>query len=87
MSETLELAKALIARSSVTPEDGGCQDMIATRLRGLGFSIERMDEGGVRNLWARRLRPCARWKSRGPAGVSRSCPGSRHLPVSRKSGR
>ncbi len=54
MSPTLELAKDLIARPSVTPEDGGCQDVIAKRLQALGFGIERMDAGGVRNLWARR---------------------------------
>lgn len=53
MSATLELASALIARPSVTPEDGGCQDMIAARLEKLDFRIERMDTGGVRNLWAR----------------------------------
>lgn len=52
MSATLELAKDLIARPSVTPEDGGCQDVIAERLGRLGFTIERMDAGGVKNLWA-----------------------------------
>lgn len=54
MSSTLELAKALIARPSVTPEDGGCQAFIADRLRECGFDVERMDAGGVKNLWARR---------------------------------
>ena len=29
MSATLELAEALIGRASVTPADGGCQDLIA----------------------------------------------------------
>lgn len=53
MSATLELAKALIARRSVTPEDAGCLELIAERLAALGFSIERMDAGGVSNLWAR----------------------------------
>ncbi|HEX7048382.1 MAG TPA: succinyl-diaminopimelate desuccinylase [Gammaproteobacteria bacterium] len=53
MSATLEFAKALIARPSVTPEDGGCQDVIAERLQKLGFAVERMDAGGVKNLWAR----------------------------------
>lgn len=54
MSTTLALARELIGRRSVTPEDGGCQDVIASRLEALGFAIERMDAGGVRNLWARR---------------------------------
>lgn len=54
MSATLELAKQLIALRSVTPEDGGCQELIAARLRAIGFSIEQMNNGGVKNLWARR---------------------------------
>lgn len=51
---TLELAKALLARPSVTPDDGGCVDMVAARLRAIGFVCERMDRNGVTNLWARR---------------------------------
>jgi succinyl-diaminopimelate desuccinylase len=51
---TLELASALIARRSVTPEDGGCLDLVAERLAPLGFGHERMDRGGVSNLWTRR---------------------------------
>ena len=50
----LEKARALIARPSVTPEDAGCLDMIASWLVPLGFNIERIDRGGVSNLWARR---------------------------------
>ena len=50
----LEKAKALIARPSVTPDDAGCLDLIASWLVPLGFRIERMDVGGVANLWARR---------------------------------
>ena len=50
----LEKARALIARPSVTPEDAGCLDLIASWLTTLGFSIERIDAGGVSNLWARR---------------------------------
>lgn len=53
MSATLELAKQLISLPSVTPEDGGCQDIIAARLHAVGFEIEEMNKGGVRNLWAR----------------------------------
>ena len=53
----LEKARALIARPSVTPEDAGCLDLIASWLTPLGFHIERMDAGGVSNLWARRDPP------------------------------
>ncbi|MCZ7564211.1 MAG: succinyl-diaminopimelate desuccinylase [Burkholderiales bacterium] len=53
MSETLELARALIARASVTPDDAGCQALIAERLRPLGFALERVPSGPVENLWAR----------------------------------
>ncbi len=54
MSDTLELAKDLIARNSVTPEDVGCQNVVAERLAQLGFRIEPMPFGEVQNLWARR---------------------------------
>ena len=50
----LEKARALIARPSVTPDDAGCLDLIASWLVPLGFAIERIDAGGVSNLWARR---------------------------------
>jgi succinyl-diaminopimelate desuccinylase len=52
--DTLELARALIARPSVTPDDAGCLDLIAEHLEPLGFTCERIDSGGVSNLWARR---------------------------------
>jgi succinyl-diaminopimelate desuccinylase len=56
MSRTLQLAEELIARPSVTPEDAGCLEIIASRLAALGFVCERMDSGPesfrVRNLWA-----------------------------------
>lgn len=51
---TLDLAKELIARNSVTPADGGCTDLIAERLKPLGFTFEFINRGGVTNLWARR---------------------------------
>ncbi len=54
MGEALEFARELIARRSVTPEDGGCQDLIAARLGRIGFHAEPIESGGVRNLWARR---------------------------------
>jgi succinyl-diaminopimelate desuccinylase len=50
----LEKVQALIARPSVTPDDAGCLELIASWLAPLGFSIERIDAGGVSNLWARR---------------------------------
>ena len=50
----LERARALIARPSITPGDAGCLELIASWLIPLGFRIERMDVGGVSNLWARR---------------------------------
>jgi succinyl-diaminopimelate desuccinylase len=51
---TLDLVKKLIERSSVTPEDKGCQLMIMQALEPLGFKAEFFEEGGVTNLWARR---------------------------------
>ena len=54
MSPTLELACDLISRPSVTPEDGGCQALMAARLARIGFRIEPMRFGEVTNLWARR---------------------------------
>jgi succinyl-diaminopimelate desuccinylase len=53
-NSTLELAKALIARRSLTPDDAGCQEILIERLEKLGFKIERMRFGGVDNFWARR---------------------------------
>jgi succinyl-diaminopimelate desuccinylase len=50
----LEKARPLIARPSVTPDDAGCLDLIASWLTPLGFTLERIDAGGVSNLWARR---------------------------------
>src|SRR6185437_1008470 len=52
-NETLELAKALIARKSVTPADEGCQKLIVERLAPLGFRPEVMVCGDVTNLWIR----------------------------------
>jgi succinyl-diaminopimelate desuccinylase len=56
MSATLELTEALLARASVTPDDAGCQALIADRLRPLGFTCETVESGPdtfrVTNLWA-----------------------------------
>jgi len=51
---TLRLARELISRRSITPEDGGCQELLAERLARLGFAIEPVRRGQVSNLWARR---------------------------------
>jgi succinyl-diaminopimelate desuccinylase len=53
-SDTLELARRLIACRSVAASDGGALDLIAARLTAAGFLCERVDRGGVGNLWARR---------------------------------
>ncbi len=53
-SATLELASALIERRSLTPDDAGCQALIAARLAPLGFSAETLVANGVTNLWLRR---------------------------------
>jgi succinyl-diaminopimelate desuccinylase len=50
---TLALARALIARPSVTPDDAGCQALLASRLAPLGFACETLAVNGVTNLWAR----------------------------------
>ena len=54
MSAALELAKLLIARPSVTPDDAGCQPLIAERLARAGFRAESFDRNGTRNLWLQR---------------------------------
>ena len=50
----LDLACALIARRSNTPDDAGCCALMAERLRPLGFQIEYLNAEGVTNLWATR---------------------------------
>ena len=58
MSRTLHLVEQLIACRSVTPADGGCQDLIAARLTPLGFDCSQRPagpaDGRVANLWALR---------------------------------
>ncbi len=51
---TLALARRIIARPSVTPDDAGCMEIIAARLQPLGFACEFINRNGVTNLWARR---------------------------------
>lgn len=54
LSSTLALAFDLISRPSVTPEDAGCQDVMIQRLEKLGFEIEEMPFGEVKNFYAKR---------------------------------
>ncbi len=54
MSETLTLLKDLILRKSVTPEDAGCQDILAERLTKIGFNDERLVFADSKNIWLRR---------------------------------
>jgi succinyl-diaminopimelate desuccinylase len=54
MSRTLDLTKDLINRKSVTPEDAGCQDMMADILKPLGFEIEDLTFDDTKNIWARK---------------------------------
>ncbi|MDQ6684227.1 MAG: succinyl-diaminopimelate desuccinylase [Pseudomonadota bacterium] len=58
MAATLDLAAQLIARRSVTPDDGGCQELLAARLERSGFSCSHLPSGPqaarVSNLWALR---------------------------------
>ena len=54
MSDALELAHALITRPSVSPNDGGCQDLLIERLERIGFKVERLRFNNVDNFWARR---------------------------------
>lgn len=53
-SETLELSLQLLRQPSVTPVDHHCQNIIAERLKAIGFDIEPMRFADVDNLWARR---------------------------------
>ncbi len=54
MSHTLKLAKQLIRRVSLTPDDAGCQQLLIERLQASGFNCEPLRFGDVDNLWATR---------------------------------
>ncbi|HCX80709.1 MAG: succinyl-diaminopimelate desuccinylase [Curvibacter sp. RIFCSPHIGHO2_12_FULL_63_18] len=58
MTTTLQLTEQLLSMASVTPNDGGCQALIAQRLAPLGFVCETIESGPadfrVTNLWAKR---------------------------------
>ena len=49
---SVALARALIARPSITPEDAGCQPLMIERLEALGFRCQRLRFGDTDNFWA-----------------------------------
>ncbi|ATQ76244.1 succinyl-diaminopimelate desuccinylase [Massilia violaceinigra] len=53
-SRTLALTEKLIALSSITPDDKGCQQHLIDLLSPLGFACETIESNGVTNLWARK---------------------------------
>ena len=54
MSKTLNLTKELISKKSITPLDEGCQELLISHLELLGFKIEKMPYGKVKNFYARK---------------------------------
>jgi succinyl-diaminopimelate desuccinylase len=54
MNQTVDLLKDLISRESITPNDAGCQDILADYLSKLGFKEERLDFADTQNIWLRR---------------------------------
>ncbi len=52
MNNALELCRELISRASLTPEDAGCQALMAERLEACGFHCQHLRFGEVDNLWA-----------------------------------
>ncbi len=58
-SNTIELARELVRRNSITPDDAGCQPMLSEKLEKIGFRCEQINSHDVSNLWATRgsIRP------------------------------
>jgi succinyl-diaminopimelate desuccinylase len=54
MTKTLDLAKALIKKTSITPNDMGCQELMIGCIKPLGFNVELMNYGNVQNFYARK---------------------------------
>lgn len=52
-SNVIQLTQELVERPSVTPDDAGCQEILVNRLQRLGFEIEYLPFGPVKNIWAR----------------------------------
>ena len=53
-TQSLELAKELISRPSVTPDDQNCQQLLAERQQKIGFAVEELHFGDTKNVWFRR---------------------------------
>ena len=53
-SNTVELTRELIQKRSITPEDDGCQELLARRLNKMNFAVERFDCRDVSNMWAKK---------------------------------
>ena len=51
--DPLPLARALIQCNSVTPADGGSQNVLAEALNRLGFTVHRLRFGEIENIYAR----------------------------------
>ena len=51
--DPVALTKALIACPSVTPEEGGALGLLEAALTPAGFRCQRVDRGGIANLFAR----------------------------------
>ncbi len=54
LSPAVELTRELVARPSVSPADGGCQELLIARLEAIGFTVHRLRYGEVDNFWALR---------------------------------
>ncbi len=52
MSDSLDLTIELVRKPSISPDDAGCLDVVIRRLRGMEFSVQRLDFGTTSNLWA-----------------------------------
>lgn len=48
----IELTQQLIRRSSISPDDAGCQPILIDRLRAIGFTVEAMNFADTQNFWA-----------------------------------
>ncbi|KAJ57414.1 succinyl-diaminopimelate desuccinylase [Actibacterium mucosum KCTC 23349] len=53
MTDPVSLSADLIRCPSVTPEEGGALQLLASVLGGAGFECHRVDRGGIANLFAR----------------------------------
>ncbi len=54
LADPVTLAQALLRCASVTPDDGGAQDVLAAALERIGFAVTRLPFGRTPNLFARR---------------------------------